>query len=161
MGLFCSLISFRNTVSYSSMEFSSNILIFAENGQFHQNLLPILFHRMVGPHKIVVVSPMKWITGRVCHVNIKPLTVKTLTYPQRIGTPLVILLNRMAGPLKLCESQSQIFITLTLYLWQLSLRDHREWSFLYPQWSSPTDNFLKILLGIANVTFMITSDNFL
>jgi len=44
---------------------------------------------------------------QVCHVNIKPLTAKIMTYLQRIETPLVILLHGIAGPLKLCKSQSQ------------------------------------------------------
>jgi len=69
------------------------------------------FYGMARPHKTVVVSLMKWIIDQVCHVNIKPLTVKTPTYP--IESPLVILLYRMARPLKLCKSQSQMLVTLT------------------------------------------------
>jgi len=63
---------------------------------------------MVGPHQIVIIFPAKLTTGQVCHVNIKPLTVKFSLYPQQIGTLPVILLHRMANPLKLLLHQQHM-----------------------------------------------------
>jgi len=63
---------------------------------------------MVEPHKTVDISLTKRITDQVYHFNIKPLRAKTLTYLQQIRTPLIILLHKMARPLRLYESQIQV-----------------------------------------------------
>jgi len=49
-------MNFMSTVSYSLVEFSSNILKFAENDQFHQSPLPIPVHEMVGPRQTIIFT---------------------------------------------------------------------------------------------------------
>jgi len=79
---------------------------------------------MVGPHKIIFISPAKWITSQTYHVKIKPLIVRLWHIPRRIissspakdsnffsqqiNASLVILFHKMTCPLKVTRNPCHV-----------------------------------------------------